>query len=125
MAHTSSHDQSVGGLVRGALDDVRELIREELLLARVELKHELSKATAAGMQFGAAGVSLLLAAAFLMTALALGLAAAFEWPAWAGFGVVAVLLAIAGLVFVAGGRRAVRAVQPLPRTVQTIKENFK
>ena len=123
MDYTSR--ESVGGLVRGALDDVRELVREELLLARVELREELSKATTAGMRFGAAGVSLLFAAAFLPIAVALGLSAAFNWPAWAGFGIVAALLAIAGLVFVGGGRRAVREVRPLPRTVQTIKETFK
>ena len=121
----TSHE-SLGGLVRGALDDVRELVREELLLARVELKEELSKATAAGAQFGAAGISLLFAAAFLFVALALGISAAFDWPAWAGFGIVAILLAIAGLVFVSGGRKAVREVRPLlPRTVHTIKETFK
>jgi hypothetical protein len=120
----TSHE-SVGGLVRGALDDVRELVREELLLARVELRQELNKASAAGMQFGAAGVSLMFAAAFLFIALALGISAAFEWPAWAGFGIVAVLLTIAGVVFVSGGRKAVREVRPLPKTVQTIKENFK
>ena len=121
----TSHE-SLGGLVRGALDDVRELVREELLLARVELKEELSKATAAGVQFGAAGISLLFAAAFLFVALALGISAAFDWPAWAGFGIVAILLAIAGLVFVSGGRKAVREVRPLlPRTVHTIKETFK
>lgn len=120
----TSHE-SIGGLVRSALDDVRELVREELLLARVELREELSKATAAGIQFGAAGVSLMFAAAFLLIALALGISAAFTWPAWAGFGIVAILLAIAGLVFVSGGRKAVREVRPLPRTVQTIKETFK
>jgi hypothetical protein len=120
----TSHE-SMGSLVRGALDDVRELVREELLLARVELKHELSKATAAGVRFGAAGVSLLFAAAFLLIAVSLGISAAFDWPAWAGFGIVAIVLAIAGLVFVSGGRKAVRSVRPLPRTVQTIKETFK
>ena len=120
----TSHE-SLGGLVSGALDDVRELVREELLLARVELREELSKATAAGVQFGAAGISLLFAAAFLFVALALGISAAFDWPAWAGFGIVAILLAIAGLVFVSGGRKSVRAVRPLPRTVHTIKETFK
>ena len=123
MDHTSH--ESLGGLVRSALDDVRELVREELLLARVELRQELNKATAAGVQFGAAGVSLMFAAAFLLIALALGIAAAFDWPAWAGFGVVAVVLAMAGLVFVSGGRKAVREVRPLPKTVQTMKENFK
>jgi hypothetical protein len=120
----TSHE-SLGGLVRSTLDDVRELVREELLLARVELRQELNKATAAGVQFGAAAVSLWFAAAFLLAAVALGISAAFNWPAWAGFGIVAVLLAIAGLVFVSGGRRAVREVRPLPRTVETIKETFK
>ena len=65
------------------------------------------------------------AAAFLLIAVALGISAAFDWPAWAGFGIVAVLLAIAGMVVVSGGRRAVREVRPLPRTVQTFKETFK
>ena len=120
----TSHE-SLGGLVRGALDDVRELVREELLLARVELRQELSKATAAGVKFGAAGVSLLFAAAFLLVAVSLGISAAFDWPAWAGFGIVAIVLAIAGLVLVSGGRKAVRDVRPLPRTVHTIKETFK
>lgn len=121
----TSHE-SLSGLVRGALDDVRELVREELLLARVELSQELSKAAAAAAKFGAAAVSLLFAAGFLCTALALGIAAAFDWPAWAGFGIVAILLAVAGLVFVRGGRKAVREVRPLlPRTVHTIKETFK
>lgn len=117
--------ESVGGLVRSALDDARELVREELLLARVELRQEMSKAAAAGVQFGAAGMSLMFAAAFLLIALALGISAAFDWPAWVGFGIVAMVLAVAGLVFVSGGRKAVRAVRPLPRTVQTLKENFK
>ena len=123
MANTSN--ESLTGLVRSALDDARDLVREELLLARVELRQELGKATAAGVQFGAAGVSLLFAAAFLLVALALALSAAFDWPAWAGFGVVAIVLGIGGLVFVSGGRKAVREVRPLPRTVQTLKENFK
>lgn len=120
----TSHE-SLGGLVRSALDDARELVREELLLARVELRQELGKATAAGVQFGAAGVSLMFAAAFLLIALALGVSAVFDWPAWAGFGIVAILLAMAGIVFVSGGRKAVRDVRPLPQTVQTLKENFK
>jgi hypothetical protein len=36
MADTT--DASVSGLIRGALDDVRDLFREELALARAELR---------------------------------------------------------------------------------------
>lgn len=123
MAYES--EASVGGLVRGALDDVRELFREEVALARAEMRVELNKAMAAGMQFGAAGVALWFAGMFLLIAVALGISALFNWPAWSGFAIVAVLLAIGGMVMLAGARKAVREVQPLPRTVETIKENFR
>jgi uncharacterized membrane protein YqjE len=118
-------DTSTRGLVRGVLDDVRELVREEVALARTEVRQELSKAAAAGVQFGIAGVALWFAGMFLLVAAALGISALFEWPAWAGFGIVAVVLAIAGLVMLAGARKTVREVQPLPRTVHTMKENFR
>lgn len=122
MAYES--ETSVGGLVRGALDDIRDLLREEIALARAELRQELSKVTAAGMQFGAAAALLWFAGLFLLTALALGVAALLGWPAWSGFGIVALALAIGGAILLAAGRRTVRAVQPLPRTVHTIKETF-
>lgn len=117
-------DTSVGGLLRGALDDVRELFREEVALARAELRAELSKAVGAAARFGAGAVALWFAAMFLLVAVALGIAGLLEWPAWAGFGIVAVLLAATGALLLAAGRRAVRQVQPLPRTVGSIKETF-
>ena len=123
MAHET--EASVGGLVRGALDDVRDLFREEVALARAEMRVELNKAMAAAMRFGAAGVALWFAGMFLLIAAALGISAGLNWPAWAGFGVVAILLAVGGMVMLAGARKAVREVQPLPRTVESIKENFR
>jgi tetrahydromethanopterin S-methyltransferase subunit C len=123
MAHET--DASIGGLVRGALEDVRELIREEVALARAEMRHELKKATAAGVGFGVAAVAAVFAAGCVVVALALGIATLFEWPAWSGFAIVAVLMAIIGAVAYSAGRRAVSTVQPLPRTVHTLKENFR
>lgn len=123
MAHET--ESSVGALVRGVLDDVRDLFREEVALARAEIRAELSKAASAGMRFGAAGVALWFAGMFLLVTVALGLSALLNWPAWAGFGLVTLLLAVAGMVMFAAARRAVRDVQPLPRTVESIKENFR
>jgi hypothetical protein len=61
---------------------------------------------------------------FILTAAALGLATALTWPAWAGFGVVGVALAIIGTVAGMSARRSLREVRTLPRTVDTMKENF-
>lgn len=124
MTHTAS-DQSVGGLVRNALEDVRELFREELALARAELRQEASKVTSAAVRFGAAGAALWFAALFLLVALALGVSALFAWPAWAGFGIVALLLGIAGGAMAMAGRTAIRDVRPMPRTIESVKENFR
>lgn len=122
MAYES--ETSLGALLKGALDDVRELIREEILLAKTEARHEASKLTAAAMQFGIAGGALACAGLFLLVAIALGLSALFNWPAWAGFGIVTVLLAIVGVVTLASARRSLRRVEPMPRTVQSLKENL-
>lgn len=122
---TDMSDTSVGGLVRGALDDVRELFREELALARAEMRAEMNKVTASAVRFGAGGVALWFAALFLCVTLALGITALLDWPAWAGFGIVTLLLAVAGLVLVMAGRTAIRDVRPMPRTLHTVKENFR
>jgi hypothetical protein len=122
MAYES---ESVGGLVRGALDDIRDLLREEMALARAELRAEVSKLSAAGMQFGIAAVSLWFAGMFILVALALGIAALFAWPAWTGFAAIGVLLAVAGAVMAINGRRKIRSVQAMPRTVESLKENFR
>jgi hypothetical protein len=117
-------EASMSALLRSTLDDVRELLREEVALARAELRTEVSKATAAASRFGAAAAALSCAGVFLLIALALGIATAFEWPAWTGFAIVAVVLAIAGAIMFMSGRRAVREIRGLPRTVESVRETF-
>lgn len=123
MEHTS--DASVGSLVRSALEDARELIREEIALARAELRAEASRVSAAGIRLSAAGVLLWFAVMFVLAAASLGVAALFDWPAWAGFGLVAILLAIAGAIMAVSGRTLLRHVETLPRTRQSLKENLR
>ena len=111
-------------LVKEAIDDIRHLFREELALARAELRHELSKATSAAIALGGAAVAMSIAGVFVLTAIALGIADAFNWPAWAGFGLIGLLLAVAGVVLFTSARRSAREIRPLPRTVETVKETF-
>jgi Flp pilus assembly protein TadB len=122
MAHES--DASIATLLRGAIDDARDLVREEIALARAELRHELSKAASAAAGFGAAGAALAVGGLFVLMAIAFGIADLFNWPTWSGFAIVGVLLAIVGIVLFAQARRAFREVRPLPRTVETVKETF-
>ena len=120
----ASSTASVGGLVRGAIDDVRELFREELSLAKAEIREEISKVASGGTRMGMACAALWFGALFVLVAAALGLSAALQLPAWAGFGIMGVVLALIGVVMGLAARNSLREVRTLPRTVGTIKETF-
>ncbi len=123
MDQTVPHD-SIGGLVRGILTDLRTLIREEIALARVEIREQAGRARAAALSFGLAAAALAFGGAFLLIALAMGIADLLNWPVWAGFLIVAVLLSIVGLFTLSSGRRQLRTFHAMPEeTVTTLKEN--
>ena len=118
-------EQSITSLVRGVLDDGRELIREEVALAKAEARVEISRLTSAVTQFGAGAVAGWFALMFILCAGALGIATAFQWPPWTGFAIVGVLLGIVAGVMFMRARSAARRVEPMPRTLESVKENFR
>ena len=118
------HTDSIRGLIRGILMDLQTLIREEIALARVEIREQAGRARAAAMSFGMAAAALLFGVTFLLIAIATAIADLLEWPVWAGFLLVAVLLSIVGFVTLSSGRKQIREVHAVPEeTVSTLKEN--
>ena|SRR5688572_30620362 len=117
-------ENSIGALIRGILTDLRTLIREELALARVEMKEHAGRARAAAVSLGIASAALAFGAAFLLVAAATALADLLDWPVWAGFLIVALVLALVGFVMLSSGRRRLQTVGAVPEeTLSTIKEN--
>lgn len=116
--------ESFTGLIRSALDDVRELFREEMALARAEIREEVSKATSAATQIVLAAALAGAAVLFLLLAVAHGIAALFNWPVGAGYLALGIILAILGGVFYLRGRKQARVVHAmLPQTTESVKEN--
>ena len=116
--------ESIRGLIRGVLMDLRTLIREEIALARVEIRDQAGRAKAAALSFGIAAAALAFGGIFLLVAIATAIADLLEWPVWAGFLVVAVLLSIVGMVTLTSGRKQLSNVHAVPpETVSTLKEN--
>jgi uncharacterized membrane protein YqjE len=116
--------ESIGTLIRGILMDLRTLVREEIALARVEIREQAGRARAAAMSFGIAAASLLFGGTFLLVAIATAIADLLNWPVWAGFLVVAVLLSLVGALTLASGRKKLRSVHAVPTaTISTVKEN--
>jgi MFS family permease len=117
-------NDSIGGLIRGILTDLRTLVREEIALARMEISEQAGRARAAATSFGIAAAALAFGGTFLLIALAIGIADLLHWPVWTGFLIVAVLLSLIGILMVASGRKQLQTFRAVPEeTVSTLKEN--
>ncbi len=117
-------DNSFATLLSGALNDARELLRQEIALARFEIREEISRAVSAAIALAAGALVLLVAALFILTGCARGFARLVNWPIWAGFFVVGGVLLIAGLVAVYIGSSRVKQLRAVPpQTAETIKED--
>jgi hypothetical protein len=117
-----SDDQSIGSLIAEVADDVSRLFRQEVELAKAEVKAEATKAGKAAGMLGGAGFAGYMVALFLSLALMFGLDAIMP-TGWAAV-IVAVLWGIAGAVLYTTGRKRMRDVSPVPQqTVETLKED--
>lgn len=109
---------SLGDLLGEVTKDLSVLMRQEIALAKAELKESATRAgTGAGM-VGTAGYAVLMAVFFLSVALwwALGELVGLGWSAVI---VAAVWLVIAVILFVAG-RAQIKKVKGAPRTIESL-----
>jgi uncharacterized membrane protein YqjE len=113
---------SVGELLGRVTSDLSTLMRQEVELAKVEIKEEATKAgKASGMLAGAGAVGYLM---LVFLALAVMFALDQVMPiGWAAL-ITAVLLGIVAAVLFVAGRRRFQQVNPKPeQTVETLKED--
>jgi fructose-specific phosphotransferase system IIC component len=115
---------SIPALIKGLLDDARDLIREEIQLARAEIRDEVSALTSVVIAFAVAAVVGLMGAMLLSVALGGALAYALRWPSWAGYGVVAILFLAGGWGLCLFARGRLRVIRAIPNTTETMKENL-
>ncbi|MFG1603824.1 phage holin family protein [Actinoplanes sp. NPDC049265] len=115
-------DVSIGELIGNISNDLSQLFRQEVELAKTEIRQEATKAGKAGGMLGGAAFAGYLAVVLLSFALVFGLSNVID-PGWAAL-IVAALWAIVGGVLYANGRKRLKTVDPVPRrTVDTIKED--
>ncbi|MEA5367136.1 phage holin family protein [Amycolatopsis sp., V23-08] len=114
-------DVSVGDLLSNVMKDVSTLVRQEVELAKAEVKTEAGKAAKGAGMLGGAGFAGYMILLFLSVALWQGLANVLD-SGWAALIVAAVWIVI-GAVLYATGRRELRRVNPKPeRTVETLQQ---
>jgi hypothetical protein len=112
---------SVGELLGEVTRDLSTLMRQELALAKAEVRQEAVKAGKAGGMLGGAGFAGYMVLLFGSIAIWQGLAAVMA-SGWAAL-IVTVLWGAAGAVLFVLGRQRMREVNPKPeRTVETVSE---
>jgi hypothetical protein len=118
--HTS--DESIGTLFGQVAGDVSKLFRQEVALAKAELKEEATRAGKAGGMLAAAGFAGYMVAVLVSLAVVFALDAVMPLG-WAAL-IVAVVWAAVGGVLYAAGRKRLAQVDPVPRqTVETLRED--
>jgi hypothetical protein len=124
--HVPPDEASFASLLRGIINDLGDLIRQEIRFARTELKSDVRKATRAGtaLALGAGATCLgVVLVAFMMVYLIFTLSNE-AIPLWGCFGIVAAVFLVVGAGLGFMGIQSLRKNYPLPnQTAQSVKEN--
>ncbi len=118
----ASDSRSLGEIVGDIASDLSQLMRQEMDLAKTELKQEISRAGKGAGMLGGAGL------AGWMLLLFLSLALMFLLDSWMATGwaalIVAAVWGVVAAVLAVTGKKAIQEANPqLPQTQQSLKED--
>lgn len=115
-------ERSLGEVVADVFRDGSELIRQEIELAKTEIRENLSRIAKDGIGVAIGAVLALVGMLALVAAAILGLAEVV--PAWLAALIVGGVLALIGLIMVMAGLRGIREGGIAPeRTMETLRED--
>jgi uncharacterized membrane protein YqjE len=115
---------TIPALIREVVSDARQLIHEEVLLARAEAREQAVEAKTLGLIAGAALLCALTGMILIAAAIGVALAGLLDWPLWGGIGIVAVLFCVVGFVLYRMGRSRLATLQIMPKTRASLQENI-
>lgn len=119
-AHVKADTTSLGDLLGDVTRDISTLMRQEVELAKAELKQSATRAGKGSGMLAGAGVAGHFVLLFLSLALwwALGTLMGLGWSAV----VLAVIWGIVAAVLAAVGRKQLNAIKGMPQTAETLQE---
>lgn len=119
--HEKAEQASIGELFADVSQGLSTLLRQEIALARAEAKQSVSQAGKAGGKLGGAALAGWMAVLFLSLAVWEWLSSALDSRGWAAV-IVMALWAVIGAVLYSLGRRDLKNIQGMERTVETTKQ---
>jgi hypothetical protein len=110
-------------LLGGILNDAKDLLVQELTLARLEGQDELRQIKTAALLLGI-GIGVSTVGGMLLSLMLVHMLVAYtDVPLWGCYGVVGSVVAVLGGVLLAAGTHKAEEIDVLPQTVETMKEN--
>ena len=119
---TPTSEQSLGELVAHATQDLSQLLRQEVALAKVEIKQEVVSAGKGAGMLGGAGFAGLFALVFLSISAAYGI----SWlgvPLGCGFFTVGLLYVLAAGVLAVLGKKNISKGGPPEKKIEIVKDD--
>jgi hypothetical protein len=114
---------SLAALLGGIMKDAKNLLLQELMLAKLEGQDELRHIKTAALLLGI-GIGVSTVGGMLLSMMLVHVLAAYtDVPLWGCYGIVGSVLAVLGGVLLAAGTHKAEDIDVLPQTVETMKEN--
>jgi len=122
-SHPSS-DPSLASLIGGIINDAKDLLLHEVVMAKLEMQNELRKTKAAAISF-AIGAGIAVVGGLLLLLMLVHLLGAFTAiPLWGCYGIIGGGLLIVGLIVLSTSKQTVETIDAVPQqTIETLKEN--
>lgn len=119
-------EPTLAQLVSELVSDARQLLRQELALAKYEIHEEVRKTKVALVSLGVGIAIAAIGGLLLIVMLVHLLNALTELPLWACYGIVGGVCAIVGIALLYRGKQQISQIDMVPQqTVETMKENVR
>jgi hypothetical protein len=114
---------SLAALLGGIMKDAKDLLVQELTLAKLEGHDELRQIKTAALSLGI-GVGVAAVGGILLSVMLVQVLAAYtDIPLWGCYGIVGSVFGVLGGVLLALGKHKIEEIGVMPQTMETMKEN--
>lgn len=111
----------ISSVLQAIAENIQDILRGELRLAKSKVSEELGKARAAGVLFGVGAAMAIFSAVFLLLAMVYALSLVL--PAWAASLIVAAAVGVVAIVALRLGTKRFQTIRGAPGTAASMKEN--
>ena len=114
---------SLAALLGGIMKDAKDLLVQELTLAKLEGHDEVRQIKTAALSLGI-GAGVAAVGGILLSVMLVHMLGAYtDIPLWGCYGIVGSVFGVLGWVLLASGKHKIEEIDVMPQTVETMKEN--